>query len=374
MAEPTTPNKGLTIPNTGDLANAWGPVLNANFSLLDSFLSATTSVAVSSGSYALSGSSAQVLRIQLTGNLTGAVTIIVPQLPGYFYFHDQTTRNGFTITVTTGSTSGRTQNLPSRLSHLFSDGADVYLVTEPNHGELKPYSGGTPPPLWGLCYGQAVSRTTYADLFNAIGTTWGAGDGSTTFNLPDLRGRALFGADAMGGTAANRLTTASLGAAAALGVAGGSELLQAHAHTVNDPGHNHTQNPHVHTVVDPGHNHGVNDPGHNHGVNDPGHVHPMFTQGGPYGTAGSGADYVANSIEADTNGAVGTKSATTGISLNSATTGITLSAALTGISLDSATATNNATTTGITLADAGTGASQNTPPAAVVNHLIYMGQ
>lgn len=95
------------------------------------------------------------------------------------------------------------------------------------------------PTGWLLCYGQAVSRTTYAALFAAIGTLWGAGDGSTTFNLPDLRGRALFGADNMGGTAAGRLTSASMGAAATPGVTGGSELLAAHAHSITDPGHSH---------------------------------------------------------------------------------------------------------------------------------------
>lgn len=47
---------------------------------------------------------------------------------------------------------------------------------------------------WLLCDGQAVSRTTYAALFNAIGTRYGAGDGSTTFNLPNMQGRSPIGA------------------------------------------------------------------------------------------------------------------------------------------------------------------------------------
>lgn len=52
-----------------------------------------------------------------------------------------------------------------------------------------------------LCFGQAVSRTTYAALFSVIGTAFGAGDGSTTFNLPDMRGVVPVGLDNMGGTA-----------------------------------------------------------------------------------------------------------------------------------------------------------------------------
>lgn len=73
-------------------------------------------------------------------------------------------------------------------------------------GMLAPYAGTSAPTGWLLCYGQAVSRTTYADLFAAISTTYGVGDGSTTFNLPDLRGRTIAGQDNMGGSSANRLT------------------------------------------------------------------------------------------------------------------------------------------------------------------------
>jgi microcystin-dependent protein len=65
-----------------------------------------------------------------------------------------------------------------------------------------------------LAYGQAISRTAYAGLFAAYSTTYGVGDGSTTFNLPDLRGRVAAGKDDMGGAAASRLTGgAVLGAA-----------------------------------------------------------------------------------------------------------------------------------------------------------------
>lgn len=46
-----------------------------------------------------------------------------------------------------------------------------------------------------LCDGSAISRSTYAELFSVIGTIYGSGDGSTTFNLPDLRGRSIFGRD-----------------------------------------------------------------------------------------------------------------------------------------------------------------------------------
>ena len=62
-------------------------------------------------------------------------------------------------------------------------------------GMIQMFGGVTPPPGWLLCDGSAVSRTEYPELFAAIGTTWGRGDGSTSFNVPDLRGRMAVGSD-----------------------------------------------------------------------------------------------------------------------------------------------------------------------------------
>jgi hypothetical protein len=73
-------------------------------------------------------------------------------------------------------------------------------------GEVVPFAGATAPAGSLLCYGQAISRTDYVGLFTALGTVYGAGDGTTTFNLPDLRGRVAGGKDNMGGSAAGRLT------------------------------------------------------------------------------------------------------------------------------------------------------------------------
>lgn len=61
-------------------------------------------------------------------------------------------------------------------------------------GSISAFGGSAAPSGWLLCQGQAVSRTTYAELFSVIGTAFGSGDGSTTFNIPDLRGEFLRGA------------------------------------------------------------------------------------------------------------------------------------------------------------------------------------
>jgi hypothetical protein len=103
--------------------------------------------------------------------------------------------------------------------------------TETPIGIVAPFAGATAPANWLLCYGQAVSRVTYSGLFLTISTTYGVGDGSTTFNLPDLRGRAIAGVDNMGGSAASRLTTAVSGVdGATLGTAGGSQIMHTHSH------------------------------------------------------------------------------------------------------------------------------------------------
>lgn len=117
-------------------------------------------------------------------------------------------------------------------------------------GTVLDYAGTTAPEGYLFSYGQAISRTTFAALFTAIGTTFGAGDGSTTFNLPDLRGRTIAGKDDMGGVSANRLTNQSGGLNGdTLGATGGLEthtltLAQspAHDHGFADPGHRHDGN------------------------------------------------------------------------------------------------------------------------------------
>lgn len=103
------------------------------------------------------------------------------------------------------------------------------------------FAGATAPAGWLFEFGQAISRTTYAALFAVLGTTYGSGDGSTTFNIPDGRGTVYAGLDNMGGTAAGRLTYGGSGMqSTTLGFIGGSQILQGHTHSVTDPGHSHT--------------------------------------------------------------------------------------------------------------------------------------
>ncbi|MCI7235427.1 MAG: phage tail protein [Veillonellaceae bacterium] len=85
---------------------------------------------------------------------------------------------------------------------LIKDGTAVWKVkkigSEVPAGIMQMFAGNTIPAGWLLCDGSAVSRADYAKLFSAIGTTWGAGDGSTTFNLPNSIGRFAEGAATSG--------------------------------------------------------------------------------------------------------------------------------------------------------------------------------
>jgi microcystin-dependent protein len=106
-------------------------------------------------------------------------------------------------------------------------------------GTISPFAGPTAPPGWLICDGTAVSRTTYAALYAVVGLTYGVGDGSSTFALPNLKGRVPVGRDA---AQAEFDTLGETGGvkAVALGVA----EMPVHSH-VQDA-HNHGQNAHAH--------------------------------------------------------------------------------------------------------------------------------
>lgn len=140
---------------------------------------------------------------------------------------------GATTTVTPGASAGDgTSTSPARADHAHAMPAPPLLGIT---GEFRMGGWSAAPAGWLACDGSAVSRTTYAALFAAIGTQYGAGDGVNTFNLPDFRGRGPIGSGTGAGLTARTV-----------GQTGGEENhvlsvaeLAAHAHPVSDPGHNH---------------------------------------------------------------------------------------------------------------------------------------
>lgn len=193
-------------------------------------------------------------------------------------------------------------------------------------GEIRQYAGLdiTIPSGWYQCDGSAVSRTTFVGLFTVIGTLWGIGDGSTTFNLPDLRGRSMFGKDDMGGVPADRLTGGISGVpGSTIGGVGGDQSTQ-------------------------GHNHGLNDPEHNHVLTDPSHTHEQQLPNNAIGGASQQVQQFDGLRGGGPWGALETLPANTGITLDAASTNITLN-------------------------PYGSGGAQNIPPAAIVFMIIYAG-
>ncbi len=112
-------------------------------------------------------------------------------------------------------------------------------------GSMLAYAGTTAPNAkWLLCDGSAVSRTIYATLFTLVSTAYGVGDGSTTFNLPDYRGRAGVGLDNLGGSSANRITDTNADSLNATGVGSEtdssvSDVTGSHALTAGEMAHIH---------------------------------------------------------------------------------------------------------------------------------------
>ena len=188
-------------------------------------------------------------------------------------------------------------------------------------GTMMAFAGSVIPNGWLLCYGQAISRTAYALLFAIIGIAYGAGDGATTFNVPDKRGRASIGADNMGGSSAGRVTQAVSGILATeVGQAGGSQEAQEDSLSASSAA--------VSAVNDPGHRHSI--PMYNVNTYNAAPLFPLGTT-----SSASGSNYTGE---------------------NTAFTGITVSTVVT-----------------TTVSSELTGDSQNMPPVEVDNWIIYSG-
>lgn len=191
--------------------------------------------------------------------IKGAITATFPKIAGAVTASDVDLNNIYSAVVsgtnTTATISGATVTANS-----FAGGGGQLVPT----GSVLPFAGPNAPTGYLFCNGQAVSRTTFAALFAAIGGFYGAGDGSTTFNVPDLREVGMFGVATMGGTGVRGLINTGITPSVngipynVLGTIMGET---AHQLNINEiPSHNHP---------------GTFDQGHTHGVSDFGHTHPM---------------------------------------------------------------------------------------------------
>ena len=162
--------------------------------------------------------------------------------------------------------------LPANPTTSLQAATKAYVDLGSPAGIVAPFAGTSAPSGWLACNGAAVSRTDYATLFAAIGTTWGVGDGSTTFTLPNLQGAFVRGS---GTSTLDPSSPRAVGSFQA-------EAYLNHSHGVTDPTHSHT-----YTVVNTA----------------------------SQATGGSGSNYYNSATTTST------AAASTGISVNTSTTG-----------------------------------------------------
>lgn len=286
----------ILLMGTGLHNNDWGTQTNANLTKVENAVAGFSSVASGGGgTVTLTNDQARYASFKITGALTSNSTIAFPATARTFNVQNATT-GAYTVTINCGA--GTTYAVgQGQAAKLFCDGSNIVSATPAASVDAVPigsvfsFAGAAAPTNYALGDGSAVSRTTYATLFGILGTTYGSGDGSTTFNLPDCRGRVLAGPD--GGT--GRLNSWALGAT------GGAS-----SHSVT-------------TGEMPTHNHTATDSGHAHGVTDPGHTHVISNNATP-----TGSYSVLTPNSPNVSGTAGTASATTGLTVNSSTASISV--------------------------------------------------
>ena len=190
MADTTTTTYGLVKPEPNASQDTWGTKLNADLDRIDDLLDGTTAIKpnLSAGLWKVGGTAVTATAAEL--NILDGVTATAAELN----ILDGVTATAAELNILDGVTA-----TTAELNYV--DGVTSPIQTQINaisgvpSGAVMHFAMTSAPSGWLAANGSAVSRTTYAALFAASGVTFGAGDGSTTFNLPDLRGEFVRGHD-----------------------------------------------------------------------------------------------------------------------------------------------------------------------------------
>ena len=210
----------------GEDSGTWGSITNTNWNLMEQAVAGVQSITMSNTNYTLTdlngvSDEARNMVLVVGGTNSAIYQIIAPLAPKFYVISNQTV-GGYAITI--GGSSGAVITVPSASTvQVYCDGINFYSAQTSSAGNfnvngnlnvvgtfnytpagiIHMWPTSSAPAGFLLCTGTAVSRTTYAALFAVIGTTFGAGDGSTTFNVPNYTNRMPYGTTvgATGGTA-----------------------------------------------------------------------------------------------------------------------------------------------------------------------------
>jgi microcystin-dependent protein len=248
MADSFSTLLNLRLQQTGGNSNTWGDLLNSDvFVPLENAIAGRTSYTVTGGTLDLSAAPIQHGAISLQGTLTADQTIILPNLSKQLLVFNNLA-GAFALLLKT-ATGGAIAIPQATQKRLYCDGAgNLYRDDRAEVGEIKFFATTTAPPGYYPCDGRAISRAANPDLFAAIGTTWGPGNGATTFNVPDLVTnnrylRAAGGALSVGQTQTddvkphNHTASASTSGSVSLSIVGDGGWTP--SIFINDPSHTH---------------------------------------------------------------------------------------------------------------------------------------
>ena len=229
MASTYSDRLRIELMAAGDQSGTWGDTTNINLgTLIEEAIAGVASITMSDANKTLTSNNgitdeARKMILKISGTLTATREVVVPQKEK-LYAVDCSSLSGGKVHIKTSAATG-VEVSPGFKTAVYCDGTNVVSILPQalnetattndvlsydgsnwvassatglafSTGMIMNWAGNlaSPPSGWLVCDGTAVSRTTYASLFTAISTAFGTGDGSTTFNIPDMRDKFVIGA------------------------------------------------------------------------------------------------------------------------------------------------------------------------------------